>query len=185
LAEGDTDAALETVARGLELVSTDATLVPAALIYIAAGQTDLALNAAEALAKKLSPQSQAYAGLIEGIATLESGDHLQAIEQLTEAVATADLWLLRFHRGRAYFEGGFFVEALDEFTAAADRQGEATSIFLDDLPTYHYMATLPYWLGRAQAELGMTTEAAKNFNIYVARRPAGEPLAEDARQRLE
>jgi TolA-binding protein len=58
-------------------------------------------------------------------------------------------------------------------------------VFLDDLPTYRYMATLPYWLGRAQSELGMTIEAARNFNIFIARRPAGEPLADDARQRLQ
>lgn len=183
--EGDNAAALEMVSQGLELVSTDATMVPAALVYIVAGEFDSALDVAARLADKLSPQSRAYAGLIEGLVTLQTGQHLQAIEQLTEAVATADLWLVRFHRGRAYFEGGYFVEALDEFTAASDRHGEATALFLDDLPTYHYIATLPYWLGRAQAELGMTMEAAKSFNIYVARRPAGEPLAEDARQRLE
>jgi hypothetical protein len=31
----------------------------------------------------------------------------------------------------------------------------------------------------------MRIEAAKNFNIFVARRPPDEPLAEDARQRLQ
>jgi len=185
LAEGDRAAAVEAVSNGLEMVSADATLVPAALVYLEAGDTDRALDIADTLAEKLSPQSRAYAALIRGIVTLKSGENLQAIEELTAAVEMADLWLLRFHLGRAYFEGGYYVEALDEFTAAHDRHGEATALFLDDLPSYRYMATLPYWLGRAQAELGMTMEAAKNFNIYVARRPAGEPLAEDARQRLQ
>jgi len=184
LALGETAASLVITAQGLDLVSSDATLVPAALIYIAAGQTDEALDIATTLTQKLSPLSRAYAGLIEGLVTLKSGEHLQAIEQLTGAVEIADLWLLRFHLGRAYFEAGYYVEALDEFTAAQDRQGEATALFLNDLPTYRIMATLPYWQGRAQAELGMTDAAAENFTTFLARRTGGGPLADDARQRL-
>jgi tetratricopeptide (TPR) repeat protein len=185
LGEGDSAAADEAIRRGLEMVSIDATLVPAALMYAGAANTDNALEIATALAEKLSPQSRAYAGLIRGVVALNSGESLQAIEHLTAAAEMADLWLVRFYLGRAYFEGGYFVEALDEFTAASDRHGEATAVFLDDLPSYRYMATVPYWLGRTQAELGMRIEAAKNFNIFVARRPPDEPLAEDARQRLQ
>jgi tetratricopeptide (TPR) repeat protein len=167
------------------LVSTDATLVPGALVYLAAGEADRAQEFADTLAETLSAQSRAYAELVRGVIAMRSGKNLEAIEGLTAAVDLADLWLLRFYLGRAYFEAGYFVEALDEFTAAADRHGEATAVFLDDLPSYRYIATLPYWLGRAQAELGMSAEAAENFNTYLSRRPAGEPLAEDARQRLQ
>ena len=184
LALGDTEGAIKAATQSLRPVRANATLVPAALIYVAAGERDAALEIAASLAEKLSPQSRAYAALIEALVTLESGNHVQAIEQLTEAVELADLWLLRFHSGRAYFEAGYFVEALDEFTAASDRHGEATALFLDDLPTYRFMATLPYWMGRAQTELGMTEDAVKNFQTFVARRPAGAPLADDARQRL-
>jgi len=184
LAQGETEAALDAVAVGLDLVKSDATLVPAALVSIAAAQVDSALEIAATLSEKLSLQSRAYAGLIEGVVLLESGDGLEAIQRLTESVEVADLWLLRFYLGRAYFEGGFYVEALDEFTAARFRHGEATAAFLDDLPTYRYAATLPYWQGRAQSELGMTDAAVENFNTFVARRPAGGPLADDARQRL-
>jgi tetratricopeptide (TPR) repeat protein len=109
---------------------------------------------------------------------------VQAIEQLTGALEIADLWLLRFHLGRAYFEADYFVEAVDELTAARQRQGEASALFLDDLPTYHHAATLPYWLGRAQAELGMSEDAAENFTLFLTLRPAGGPLTDDARQRL-
>jgi tetratricopeptide (TPR) repeat protein len=185
LADGDNAAALAAASKGLERVQSDATVVPAALVFLGAGDTDMALKIAAALEEKLSPQSRAYARLIRGNAVLAEGDSLGAIEQFTAALEIADLWLLRFYLGRAYFEGGYFVEALDEFTAALERHGEASAVFLDDLPTYRYMATLPYWLGRAQSELGMTIEAARNFNIFIARRPAGEPLADDARQRLQ
>jgi tetratricopeptide (TPR) repeat protein len=185
IAQGDNAAAIEAVGKGLELVSTDATLVPGALVYLAAGEADRAQELADTLAETLSAQSRAYAELVRGVIAMRSGKNLEAIEGLTAAVDLADLWLLRFYLGRAYFEAGYFVEALDEFTAAADRHGEATAVFLDDLPSYRYIATLPYWLGRAQAELGMSAEAAENFNTYLSRRPAGEPLAEDARQRLQ
>ena len=185
IAEGDDAAAIEAVGKGLELVGADATLVPAALVYLAAGEVDRARELADNLAGKLSGQSRAYAGLIRGIIAMQSGKNLPAIEELTAAVDLADLWLVRFYLGRAYFEAGYFVEALDEFTAARDRHGEATAVFLDDLPSYRYIATLPYWQGRAQAELGMSTEASENFDTFLSRRPAGEPLAEDARQRLQ
>jgi len=183
-AQGNLDAAIDAAATGVDLVGTDATQVPAALIYVAAGSNDEALAIASTLGGKLSPQSRAYSGLIEGLVELESGNATGAVETLTAAIETADLWLVRFYLGRAYLDAGYFVEALDEFTAAGDRQGEATALFLDDLPTYRYMATLPYWTGRAQAELGMTDAAAENFSRFVARRPAGGPLADDARQRL-
>lgn len=184
LAEGDIAEAIAAASKGVEMVSTDATLVPAALVYLAAGDADKVKEAAEALAAKLSPQSRAYAATLEGLLAMQAGDALTAIDEITKALSIADLWLLRFHLGRAYFEGGFFVEALDEFTAAANRHGEATAVFLDDLPTYHYTATVPYWTGRAQAELGMTADAAANLEKFIANRQAGGPLADDARQRL-
>jgi len=184
LGMGEESAAVEAASKAIDTVSTDATLVPAALVYLAAEAGDKATQVAATLAERLSPQSRAYAAMLEGLLAMQSGDTMGAIDKLTKAIDIADLWLIRFHRGRAYFEGGFFVEALDEFTAAANRHGEATAVFLDDLPTYRYVSTLPYWQGRAQAELGMTGDAAASLEKFIVRRPAGGPLADDARQRL-
>lgn len=184
-AQGDAAGAVAAASKGVELVSTDATLVPAAFVYLAAGESEKVSEVVDALAAKLSPQSRAYAGMLGGLLALQGGDAVAAIDAITKVQAIADLWLVRFHLGRAYFEGGFFVEALDEFTAAANRHGEATAVFLDDLPTYHYTATVPYWQGRAQAELGMTAEAAASLEKFIANRPAGGALADDARQRLQ
>jgi tetratricopeptide (TPR) repeat protein len=184
LGMGETTAAVDVANKAIETVSTDATLVPAALVYLAAGAGDRTTEVAAALAEKLSPQSRAYAAMLEGLLALQAGDQMAAIDKLTNAIDIADLWLIRFHRGRAYFEGGFFVEALDEFTAAANRHGEATAVFLDDLPTYRYVSTLPYWQGRAQAELGMAADASASLEKFIVRRPTGGPLADDARQRL-
>jgi tetratricopeptide (TPR) repeat protein len=182
---GEVEAAAELAERGLETVRAPATLVPAALVHISAGDQDAALDIAASLAEQLSPQSRAYAEMITALVFLESGDHLAAINQLTAAIDTADLWLLRIYRGRAYLEGGYYVEALDDFTVAQDRHGEATALFLDDLPTYRYMSTLPYWIARAQTELGMTHDARQNFTLFTARRPVGGAMADDARYRMK
>lgn len=158
--------------------------VPAALMYLEIGDTESARLIAESLAKNLQPQNRAYAALINGVIAMKSGDAVTAIETIASGIELADLWLLRFYSGIAYLEAGFGAEALDEFTACQERRGEASALFLDDLPTYRYMATLPYWTGRAQFELGMLHDARQNFMTFAARRPEGDALAEDARERL-
>ncbi len=152
---GDRDGALEAAAQGLALTEADAVAVPAALLNIGAGNAAAATPIAEALGARLQPQSRAYAELIRAVQQLEEGRHVEAIDTLTAAISLADLWLLRFYLGRAYLEGGFHTEALDEFMALKERHGEATALFLEDLPSYRYAATLPYWLARAQDGLGM------------------------------
>ena len=185
LNEGDKAAAIEAVAAGLEVSSGLSRLAPAALIYLAAGDIDKARAIADQLGEKLQPQNRAYGLLINGLIALDAGDEVQAIDSISAGIEFADLWLLRFHLGRAYLEAGYAAEALDEFIACEERRGEATSVFLDDLPTYRYMATLPYWLGRAQEQLGMQMEAEESYTAFIARRPPGDPLADDARQRLQ
>ena len=155
LAAGNIPAALRAVTQGLELSSRDAQTVPAALTYIAAGEFDRAREISAALGAQLQPTSRAYGMLIDGLLLSGQGEQVLAIDKLTAALNLADLWLVRYYRGRAYLDAGFAAEAMDEFTACQDRKGEATAIFLDDLPTYRYMADLPEWLGRAREGLGL------------------------------
>ena len=154
LATGDVAAALQAVSQGLELSSRDAQNIPAALTYIAAGELDRAREIAAALGSQLQPTSRAYGMMIESLVLLEEGEQVLAIDKLTAALNLADLWLVRYYRGRAYLAAGFATEAMDEFSAVTARNGEATAVFLDDLPTYRYMADVPEWLGRAQDGLG-------------------------------
>jgi hypothetical protein len=65
------------------------------------------------------------------------------------------------------------------------RRGEATALFLNDLPTWRYMATLPYWLGRAQEGLGMTDAATTNFQKFLDTYQADDSLVQDAKIRLQ
>jgi len=181
---GDEQAAMESIATALATSTGHPRQLPAALMYISVGEIASARAIADELGASLRPPSRAYARLIEGLIALEAGNNVEAIDLVSEGTRQADLWLLRFYLGKAYLRAGFFAEALDEFTACINRKGEASSIFLDDLPTYRYMAVLPYWLGRAQEELGMQKAARENYAAFVARRPESEPLADDARQRL-
>lgn len=181
---GQADEAMDALQKGLALTSRESSTVPAAIMYVAAGMQDEAEALAQSLAEKLQPKSRAHANLIRGLIHLQAGRHVDAIDAMNEGLNMADLWLLRFHLGRAYLEAGSFVEAMDEFIASGERQGEASSIFLDDLPTFRYMASLSYWLARSQEELGMQSAAAVNYAAFLARRPGSDPLAADARQRM-
>ncbi len=182
---GEGTAAIEALDKALAAASREAQHVPAAILYIEMGERGRAREIATKLRKELQPTSRAHGLLIDGLIALDEGDPVTALDSLTAAIDLADLWLIRFYRGRAFLEAGFFAEALDEFTACERRHGEATAIFLDDLPTYRYTATLPYWLGRAQEGLGMMADAKTNFSAFVARRPDRDPLADDARRRLQ
>jgi len=182
---GDRVAAVAALTSGLALSSGESRTVPAALLYLEVGEIDKAREIADGLMKELQASSRAHGLLILGLIALREGDHGGAIDTLSSAIQLADLWLVRFYRGRAYLESGAYVEALDEFTVCMEREGEATAVFLDDLPTWRYTATLPYWLGRAQEGLGMTGDAHKNYSVYLARRPRGDALAADAFQRTQ
>ena len=109
-----------------------------------------------------------------------------AVEAYRAALKLADFWLARFHLGVAYVEAGHYAEAISELEACLKRRGEATAVFLDDVPSFRYLAPLQYWLGRAKEGLGMTPAAAEHYKAFLKLRPQGhrDPLAEDARRRV-
>lgn len=182
--EGDIEAAVASIREGLAVSGGEPWVVPAALTYLAAGDVDSATAIANELMQELQPQSRAYGLLVDGLKSQQNGNTIEAIEKLTAALDLADLWLVRFHLGKVYLEGGHNAEALDEFTICDERRGEAASMFLDDFPTYRYVAPLHYWLARAQRELGMANASAENFQLFLSLRPNGGTLVEDAKERL-
>ena len=184
LAEGDLAEAAVAADNALAVSRNEPWVIGAALTYIAAGRLDDAQAIADELANELQPQSRAYSKMISGLIASENGQHVVAIETLTEGITLADLWLLRFSLGKAYLAAGYNAEALDEFLICQSRHGEATALFLDDLPTYRYIVPIHYWLGVAQAGLGMASAAASSFQSFLERRPNGGALVDDARERL-
>jgi hypothetical protein len=87
--------------------------------------------------------------------------------------------------GVAYVEARAYAEALSELELCVKRRGEATAVFLDDIPTYRYMVPLSYWLGRAHEGLGARDAAQRHLRAYLTlRSPATDPLAKDAAARV-
>lgn len=182
---GETALAIAAVDRALELSREEAIAVPAARLLVQARRPAEASRIAEELGARLQPQPRAYAKLIEGEIALAEGRSVQAIEAFTSGIKLADLWLLRFVLGVAYVQANHFAEALSELEACHKRRGEATAIFLDDVPTFRRVVPLYYWLGRAQEALRINAAAA-NYKVFLSlRSPATtDPLAADAARRL-
>lgn len=158
--------------------------VPAALLFIESGDVDSARLIADELTSAVQNQRRAYGQMLSGIIESRAGNHAAALEHFREALGDADLWLIRYHYAAANLAAGMTIEALDEYEIATSRIGEASAAFLDDSPTWHYTAELPYWLGRAQDATGMTAAAKSSYGQFIARRPADDPLVEDARARM-
>ncbi len=176
LASGAIEGALG-VGRGL------AHRVAAALHLLALGMNDEAKAIAEELSSGLQSQNRAYGAMLSGVAHSLEGRHAEALDALMNATQFSDFWLVRFELGKAYLRAGSFAEALDEFNTCESRRGEASAVFLDDMPTWRYIADLPYWRARAQQEIGMEHAARENYRKYLEVRSAGA-LADDARERM-
>jgi len=184
-AEGNAAEARTALEKALAISAGLARQVPAALTYLELGDSSRAGALADSMGETLQAQSRAYSLLIEAKLLLASQTNIEALDKIREALGLADLWLIRFHLGQAYLRAGYNAEALDEFTSSETRRGEATALFLDDLPTWRYAATLPYWKGRAQENLGIDAAAQESYRAFLAIRPKGGPLADDARGRVQ
>jgi tetratricopeptide (TPR) repeat protein len=181
----DADAAA-AAERALARSRRDIDLAAAARILIAAGRRPQAAKLASELNARLPMQSRAYGRIVDGWIALDSGTLTDAVMAFLDSRKLADFWLGRFALGVAYVTAGSHAEALAELDVAERRRGEATAVFLDDVPTVRYLTTLPYWLARAQEGLGQSATAAANYQRFLSRRgdASKDPLAADARKRL-
>jgi len=177
--------ALATVERALAARSGLNVAYPAARIYLAAGKQAQALELAKQLGARLEPDPRAYAKLIEGEGKLIQGKPLLAIKDFEEAKQIADTWMGRLLLGRAYLEVEAYLEADAGFEAALKRRGEATALFLDEVPSYRLFPPVYYYLGRVLEGLG-SPAAAEHYAEFLALKQADEsdPLVADARARL-
>jgi predicted Ser/Thr protein kinase/Flp pilus assembly protein TadD len=185
LALGQKDAATATVEQAMAANQDDGIEFTAATIFIEAGKPARAKTIAAGLGKRLQPEPQIYAKLIEGALLLKQGNAQAAIQAFGDAQKLSDTWLGRFYLGRASLEAGDFAQASSEFDACQKRRGEATAIFLDDEPSYHEFPPVLYYLGRAQ-EAQHNQAAADTYKSFLVIKASAteDPLVADARRRL-
>jgi tetratricopeptide (TPR) repeat protein/tRNA A-37 threonylcarbamoyl transferase component Bud32 len=185
--ENRRDLAAAAIGNALQVHRGDETLVAAARVLRWAGRQRAARELAAELDSRLEPQGRAYAKLIQGEIALADGRPVDALEAFKSAVGLTDGWLMRFDLGVLYVQTGRYAEALSELETCARRRGESTAVFLDDVPTYRYLAPLPYWLGRAQEGMRMNTAALASYTEFVKLRApdSADPLTADARLRRE
>jgi tetratricopeptide (TPR) repeat protein/predicted Ser/Thr protein kinase len=153
--------------------------------YLAAGQEAKALQLVSPLSQRLETEPRIYARLIAGEAQLKKGNARDALNAFQEAQKLADSWLGHFDMGRAYLDAGAFTEASSEFDVCLKRRGEVTSVFLDDVPSYHLLPAVYYYQGRAREGLN-SPGAAESYRTFLSikEKGAGDPLVADAQRRI-
>ncbi len=181
---GKTKEAISFADKASSNSKNQAVLYRAAQVYIVAGQDAKALQIVAPLSQRLESEPQAYAKLIAGEAQLKKGNARDALSTFQEAQKLADTWLGHFDMGRAYLDAGAFTEASSEFDICLNRRGEATSVFLDDVPSYHVLPAVYYYQGRAREGLN-SPGAAESYKTFLAikEKGAGDPLVADAQRR--
>ena len=183
---GKSQDALSSASKAAADSKEPSVLYRAAQVYIATGQEQKTQQIADALSARLETDPKMYAKLINGEAQLKKGNPRDALASFQEAQKISDSWLGHFDMGRAYLDlGDAFTEASSEFDVCARRRGEATSVFLDDVPSYHILPPVYYYQGLAREGLHSpgATESYKQF-LSIKEKGAGDPLVADAQRRI-
>ena len=124
------------------------------LALIKARDAAAGLEIATALDNKLEDEPRIYGALLRGEAALVAGRAREAKEAFDAAQKLDDTWLGRYGLGRAYLALRAYPEAVQEFDRCLTRKGEATAVFLDDLPTYRLIPRVEAFLAEARGAMG-------------------------------
>lgn len=154
-------------------------------IYVEAGQLAPVQPLIVALSSRLDPDSQAYGKILDGELSLKHDEAKKAIKLFTDAQMLSDTWLGRLDLGRAYVEDRAFPEADSELELCLKRRGEASAIYLDDVPTLRELPPVTYYLARAQE--GMKSPSASDtYKAFLAVKEKGDEagLVKDTERRL-
>jgi tetratricopeptide (TPR) repeat protein len=151
--QGKTAAAIRAAKDASAAERDEGTQYLAARALILARDAGSGLEIATALDNKLEDEPRIYGALLRGEAALAAGRAREAIEAFESAQKLDDTWLGRCGLGRAYLALRAYPEAVQEFDRCLTRKGEATAVFLDDLPTYHLIPRVNAFLGQARAAM--------------------------------
>ena len=151
--QGRPNDAVTAIDHALDASRHDNVLLPAARLYLALHREAEAVALARELHARATEQARAYAGIVNAELALLQGNAATAIDMLRDIVERTDLWLAHFVLGTAYVQSQRYMEAVSELEMCGTRRGEATILFMDDVPTTRYLAALNPWMARARAGL--------------------------------
>jgi serine/threonine protein kinase len=170
LSRGRDAAAVAAADEALKYAQDIRTRFLAARTYAEAGRVEKARPLVEALDNEYYEEPRSYAKIVQGVLALKRGDARRAVISLREANQLFDTWIGLFDLGRASLEAGLFAQADAAFDACLNaRRGEALSLFLDEQPSYAYLAPVHYYLGRARQEL-KSSRFTEPYREYLALR---------------
>jgi tetratricopeptide (TPR) repeat protein len=149
--QGRSSDAVTAVGHALDVSRHDNVLLPAARLYLTLHHEADAVALARELHARATEQARAYAGIVNAEIAMLHGNAATAIESLRDIVERTDLWLAHFILGTAYVQSQRYVDAVGEFEMCGTRRGEATILFMDDVPTTRYLVALQPWMTRARA----------------------------------
>jgi eukaryotic-like serine/threonine-protein kinase len=185
ISRGDKSKAIARADQAITLNSDPSIVMGAGELYIAAGDMGKAGKLATQLSARIEPEPQIYSQILEGSMALKRGQIKEAIQAFERAQKISDTWLGHFYLGKAYLQNGSFTEADSEFELCLKRRGEASAVFLDDVPTFRLMPPVYYYLGRAQEGL-KSPAAAETYRTFLKMQPdATGELIVDARRRVQ
>ena len=159
-AMGAQNLAIASASLALKLSHQESAAVTAARVLIRARRPADAEAIASELANRFQPQSRAYGELLRAEIAASEGRAVEAADAINRAQKLSDGWLARLVLGTIFTTAGQTPEAISELELAGKRSGEASALFLDDLPTFRYRALHLYWLARAQEGVGLADAAA-------------------------
>ena len=174
----------------LKTSSEQSIVLLAGRILIVSGKPERGSELAAQLAKKLDQQAQMFGRLLAGEVELKRGDPRAAVQDFNAAQKIIDTWIGHDALGRAYLDAGVYTDAQTEFDACLTRKGEATTVLIDDIPTFHVMAAARYYMGRAQEGQGSPAAKAaalESYKAFLAIKEKGDEqgLVADARRRVD
>jgi len=177
---GDNAAAMIQAQRALESSDDPSILTAAAIVLIEAGNPAAAQNPTLQLESAVQANQRAYGMMLRGKLLRNESRNLEAIDTLRNALSVADLWRIRLELGKAYLDSRYYAQAYDEFRRCIERRGEASALFLDDMPSFRHLAELHYWAGLAQSGLEMRDAAISGIEAFLDLRPEGGRYVADA-----
>ncbi|MGC2743003.1 MAG: tetratricopeptide repeat protein, partial [Candidatus Angelobacter sp.] len=185
ISQSDKKKTLSAADSAIKLDQQASVLMAAGELYVNAGDTARASKLVIQLSARIEPEPQLYAALLQGAISLSRGQKMDAIQSFENAQKISNSWLGHFYLGKAYIQNGSFTEADSEFELCLKRRGEASAVFLDDVPTLRLVPPVYYFLARAQEGL-KSPAAAESYRTFLKMQPDGSSeLITDARHRLE